>query len=72
MGDQRAIKVRLQTLRSNFAELTMGEKESVQNYLSRVTEIVSQMRSYGENINNETIVSKVLRSLNENWNNVVP
>ncbi|KAL8126682.1 hypothetical protein AgCh_013810 [Apium graveolens] len=50
----------------------MGEKESVQTYLSRVTEIVSQMRSYGEEISNETIVSKVLRSLNENWNNIVP
>uniref|UniRef100_A0A803MD58 Retrovirus-related Pol polyprotein from transposon TNT 1-94-like beta-barrel domain-containing protein n=1 Tax=Chenopodium quinoa TaxID=63459 RepID=A0A803MD58_CHEQI len=46
LGDQRVIKVRLQTLRSDFAKLAMGEKEHVQNYLSRVTEIVSEMRSY--------------------------
>uniref|UniRef100_A0A803MAM1 UBN2 domain-containing protein n=1 Tax=Chenopodium quinoa TaxID=63459 RepID=A0A803MAM1_CHEQI len=72
LGDQRVIKVRLQTLRSDFAKLAMGEKEHVQNYLSRVIEIVSQMRSYGEKISNETIVSKVLRSLNDDWNNVVP
>ncbi|XP_074326924.1 uncharacterized protein LOC141664869 [Apium graveolens] len=72
LGDARVIKVRLQTFRSDFAKLVMGEKEYVQTYLSRVTEIVSQMRSYGEEISNENIVSKVLRSLNENWNNIVP
>lgn len=50
----------------------MGDKESVQNYLSRVTEILSQMRSYGENFSKETTVSKVLRSLNDEWNNFAP
>uniref|UniRef100_A0A803MSQ1 Integrase catalytic domain-containing protein n=1 Tax=Chenopodium quinoa TaxID=63459 RepID=A0A803MSQ1_CHEQI len=72
LGDQRVIKVRLQTPRSDFSELAMGEKENVQNYLSRVTEIVCEMRSNGEKISNETTVSKVLRSLNDDWNNVVP
>lgn len=72
LGDQRVIKVRLQTLRVNFAELTMGEKESIQDYLARVTEIVSQMRSYGEDISNEIVVSKVLRTLNETFDRVVP
>ncbi|XP_074277048.1 uncharacterized protein LOC141600703 [Silene latifolia] len=72
LGDQRVLKVRLQTLRRDFAELTMGDKESVQTYLSRVTDIVGQMRSYGETISNEDIVSKVLRSMNDDWNLVVP
>lgn len=72
MGDQKVIKVRLQVLRRNFAELMMGEKETVQSYLSRVTEIVSQMRIYGENISNEQIVGKVLRSLNESFDYLVP
>ncbi|XP_074266058.1 uncharacterized protein LOC141588518 [Silene latifolia] len=72
LGDQRVINVRLQTLRSDFAALTMGDKETVQSYLSKVTEIVGQMRSYGEKIDNETIVSKVLRSLNGDWSHIVP
>lgn len=72
LGDQRIIKVWLQTLRSDFAEFSMGDKESVQNYLSRVTEIVSQMRSYGETISSETVVSQVLRSMNNDWNHIVP
>lgn len=50
----------------------MGEKESVQTYLSKVTEIVSQMKSYGERISNEDVVSNVLRSLNKDWDHVVP
>lgn len=72
LGDQRVIKVKLQTLRVSFAELIMREKESVQNYLSRVTDIVSQMSSYGENISNEIVVCKVMRTLNETFNHVVP
>lgn len=72
LGGQRVIKVRLQTLRRDFAELVMCDKESIQNYLFKVTNIVSQMRSYGEKISNEYVVGKVLRSLNKNWDNVVP
>ncbi|KAL4272302.1 hypothetical protein GQ457_13G009650 [Hibiscus cannabinus] len=36
--------------------------ESVQDFLSRVAEIVNKMRSYGETINDQTIVAKILRS----------
>ena len=50
----------------------MGDKESVQIYLNKVTEFVSQMSSYGENIISEDVVSKVLRSLNMVWKHVVP
>lgn len=36
-----------------------------------MSSIVSQMRSYGENITNETIVAKVLRSLPPKFDHVV-
>ncbi|XP_074298520.1 uncharacterized protein LOC141629410 [Silene latifolia] len=72
LGDKRVIQVRLQTLRRHFNTLSMGETEKVQSYLSRVTDIVSQMRSLGEVMNSETIVSKVLRSLNASFDYVVP
>ena len=41
--------------------MVMGEKESVQDFLTRVTHILSQMKSYGEIVNSEKFVSKVLR-----------
>ncbi|XP_042019053.1 uncharacterized protein LOC121766887 [Salvia splendens] len=50
----------------------MGEKETVQNYLSRVTEIVSQMGSYGESISDEQVVGKVLTSLSESFDYLIP
>ena len=49
----------------------MKEKESVQDYLSKVSSIVNQMRSFGENISDSTVVRKVLRSLTKNYNHVV-
>lgn len=49
----------------------MKEKESVQEYLSRISSIVNQMRSFGKNISNSSVVRYVLRSLNKGFNHVV-
>jgi len=65
LGDKKAITVKLQTLRREFE--AMKDKEFVQEFLSRVYAIVSQMKTYGEDISNQTVVSKVLRSLTTNF-----
>lgn len=70
-GDKKVITVKLQTLRSQFENLAMKDKESVQRFLSRVSEIVSQMKIYGDNITSETIVGKVLRSLHYDYRHIV-
>ena len=49
----------------------MKVKEPVQEYLSRVFELVSHMRTYGESLSNEIVVSKVLRSLTSEFDHVV-
>lgn len=64
-GDKKVIAVKLQTLHSSFENMAMQDKETVQSFLSRVSDIVSQMRIYGDTITNETIVSKVLRCLHK-------
>ena len=71
LGDKKVITIKLQTLRRDFETLAMKDKESVQAFLSRVFGIVNHMRSYGENIGNETIVYKVLRSLTSKFDHVV-
>jgi len=63
--------VKLQALRREFETLGMKAKEPVQAYLSRVSSIVSQMKSYGETVSDHVIVSKVLRSLTAEFNHVV-
>lgn len=57
LGDSNVIKVRLWTLRHNFGKLVMGDKKYVQSYLSKLTEILSQMRYYGQNISSEDVIS---------------
>lgn len=70
-GDKKVIAVKLQSLRSDFDSLKMKDKESIQSYLSKVSGVVNQMKSYGEEISNQIVVSKVLRSLTSNFNHVV-
>ncbi|KAL1212255.1 hypothetical protein V5N11_029751 [Cardamine amara subsp. amara] len=72
LGDRKVITVKLQTLRYSFETLVMNEKETIQEYLARVSTIVSQMRSYGDSLSNETIVSKVLRTLTPKFEYVIP
>ena len=55
--------MKLQSLRLDFETLLMMNDESIADSLSRAMAIVSQMRTYGEKISDETIVAKVLRNL---------
>ncbi|XP_073121219.1 uncharacterized protein [Henckelia pumila] len=70
-GTSKVIMVKLQTVRRDFETLFMKGGESVQDFLSRVAEIVNQLRSYGEEISDQTIVEKVLRSLTPKFDHVV-
>ncbi|KAH0745660.1 hypothetical protein KY285_007317 [Solanum tuberosum] len=70
-GDSKVIVVRLQSLRCDFETLMMNSGESIAGFSSRVTTIVSQMRSYKEKVIDQTIVEKVLRSLTPKFDHVV-
>ncbi|KAI4353983.1 hypothetical protein L6164_002897 [Bauhinia variegata] len=49
----------------------MQNSESIQDYLSRASSVVNNMKSYGEKITDETIVAKILRTLTPRFNFVV-
>ncbi|KAK3027213.1 hypothetical protein RJ639_040802 [Escallonia herrerae] len=49
----------------------MKNDESIRDFLSRVSGIVSQMKSYGEKLEDEIVVAKVLRSLTTKFDHVV-
>ncbi|XP_039023138.1 glutathione amide-dependent peroxidase-like [Hibiscus syriacus] len=70
-GSTKVIVVKLQALRNQFETLFMKNNETVHDFLSRVTTITSKMKAYGEQITDETIVSKVLRSLPSKFDHVV-
>lgn len=70
-GSSKVITVRLQSLRRDFETLQMKGGESVQDFLTRVSTIVNQMRAYGEEVADKTVVAKVLRSLTPKFDHVV-
>eukprot|EP00253_Pinus_taeda_P017654 PITA_17654 len=62
-GDSKVKKVKLQTHRRQFENLKMEDEEDIAAYFLRVAEVVNSLKGLGENIEESTIVQKVLRSL---------
>ena len=61
--DDKVNMVRLQTLRSEFDNLRMKDSECIEDYFDRVISIVNQLRINSENLEDQRVVEKVLRSL---------
>lgn len=58
----------LQALRKEFETLEMKSGENVSDYFSRVMIVANKMRLHGEEMQDVTIVEKILRSLTEKFN----
>ncbi|KAJ4807357.1 polyprotein [Rhynchospora pubera] len=70
-GNTRVKTMKLQGLRREFETLLMKPDETVQAFMTRVQNIVNQIKVLNGTMSEETIVSKVLRSLNPNFDHVV-
>lgn len=55
--------VRLQSLHRDFEILQMKSDETISDFLGKAIGVLSQMRTYGAKVEDQTIVGKVLRSL---------
>ncbi|CAM8940600.1 unnamed protein product [Rhodiola kirilowii] len=62
-GDERVMRMLLQTLRGDFESLRMTDSESVSAYCERVQAVVNNLRVNGEALEEQRVVEKVLRSL---------
>jgi gag-polypeptide of LTR copia-type len=49
----------------------MKEKETLKEYFSKVIELVNQIRSLRENLNDKSVCEKILISLSLKYNNIV-
>ncbi|GAU15419.1 hypothetical protein TSUD_44560 [Trifolium subterraneum] len=70
-GATKVKKVRLQTYKRQFELLQMEEKESVGDFVTRVTKLVNLMKGCGETMNDQSVVEKILRSLTPRFDIVV-
>ncbi|KAI5332764.1 hypothetical protein L3X38_022893 [Prunus dulcis] len=62
-GDKQVRSVKLQGLRREFEYTRMRDNESLSVYLTKLFDIINQMRSYGEELPRQRVVQKVLISL---------
>ncbi|XP_021989247.1 uncharacterized protein LOC110885829 [Helianthus annuus] len=70
-GERRVKTVRLQTLRCEFDALRMKDSESIEEYINRTTVIVNQLRLNEEEVPEQRIIEKILRSLTRKYESVV-
>ncbi|PON49260.1 hypothetical protein PanWU01x14_231350, partial [Parasponia andersonii] len=63
--------IKLQALRKDFENMRMKDNESIKDYSSRFTELVNQMKIYGEDVPDKKIVDKILISLPEKFDSKV-
>ncbi|XP_050886070.1 uncharacterized protein LOC127091468 [Lathyrus oleraceus] len=71
VGAFKAKVVRLQTYKRQFKLTQMEDKETINDYITRITRLVNQIKSCGEMILEQNVVSKVLRSLTPRFDNIV-
>ncbi|TXG47198.1 hypothetical protein EZV62_026492 [Acer yangbiense] len=62
-GNERVRSVKLLTLKREFEMLRMKEGETFKDYSSKLSELVNQMRLYGDTIEDHKVVEKMLVSL---------
>ena len=63
--------VRLQTLHLQFESLKMKELETVDHFITRVSGIVTQFQTYGEPLEQNILVKKIIRCLTKKFVMVV-
>jgi hypothetical protein len=70
-GNAKVLTIKLQTLRRNFESSMMKEGDSMHDYFSNTLDIVNQIRKFGENLSEQKVVEKILRSMPMKYDHVV-
>lgn len=70
-GDEKVRTINLQTLKREFQNSKMIESEKIDEYCTRVMNIVNEMRNHGDEISDQQVVEKILISVTEKYEYIV-
>ncbi|KAA8525573.1 hypothetical protein F0562_007428 [Nyssa sinensis] len=70
-GDLKARTIKLQNLQRDFETMKMKENETLNDFSTRFSELVNQMKTYVEDISDARIVEKILISLPKKFDVIV-
>ena len=67
MGAACVIKARVQALQREFENMFVGEEEYVVDFVGKISQVATQLRSLGEKIDDGVLVAKLLRAAPEKF-----
>ena len=70
-GDEKLRTINLQTFRREFQNLKMIESEKIDEYCTRVMNIVNEMSNHSHTISDQQVVEKILISVTEKYEYIV-
>ncbi|KAK4408807.1 hypothetical protein Sango_0461700 [Sesamum angolense] len=70
-GNAKVHIIKLQTLRRDFENMKMKDSETIDEYYTKVRELVNQLKAYGEDIPEKSVVEKLLISVIEKYDPIV-
>ncbi|XP_019430565.1 PREDICTED: uncharacterized protein LOC109337932 [Lupinus angustifolius] len=70
-GAEQLKKVRLQTMRRQYELMQMENNEKVADFFNRIITHTNGMKACGEAVSTQTIVEKILRTLNPKFDHIV-
>ena len=62
-GNGKVKRKKIQTLKAQFEGLKMKEEKNICQYFERIDTIVNAVRGLGQNVSDDEIVDKVLKTL---------
>ncbi|KAK4398324.1 hypothetical protein Sango_1307900 [Sesamum angolense] len=70
-GSAKVRIIKLQTIRRDFENMKMKDSETIDEYYTKVRELVNQLKAYGEDIPEKRVVEKLLISVTEKYDPIV-
>ena len=70
-SDEKVRTINIQTLRREFQNLKMIESEKIDQYCTKVMNIVNEMKKHSDTISDQQVVEKILISVIEKYEYIV-